>query len=288
MNAEQLATRLERGEVIHFPTCPFPIPEGGDRDFLLQQHLASRAHKNIGFNPATGRVRGFAYQSPQQTNRLRELLSVFAESVTGWLTQTIPGYATQWQRDLVSFRPEEESTRQLRLTARNDLLHVDAFPNRPTRGYRILRVFANINRTVPRVWLTGQPFRELLDRYGAEVGLPKPGTESVIQRMGWRIQGLFNRKRRERTVYDRFMLKFHHFLKRNRDFQENGPKTRWEFQPGSAWMCFTDTASHAVLSGRAALEHSYFVAPSSLVVPEESPPALLEKASGRPVLKHAA
>jgi hypothetical protein len=40
----------------------------------------------------------------------------------------------------------------------------------------------------------------------------------------------------------------------------------------------TDTCSHSVLRGRYALEHSYFVAPSTQALPRESPPALLEAA----------
>ena len=58
-----------------------------------------------------------------------------------WCSPT-RSYAATWKPDRGSYRPEEEATRRLRLTARNDLIHVDAFPNRPTQGYRILRVFA--------------------------------------------------------------------------------------------------------------------------------------------------
>lgn len=284
----RLEERLERGDVIAYSTCPFSIPEGADRDFLLEQRLGSRVHKNIGYNPATGKARGFSHHTPAQAERLRSLLASFAESVTDWLKRELPAYASGWQRDLVSFRPEQEATRKLRLTARNDLMHVDAFPNRPTRGARILRVFVNINRTEARRWITGDPFGPLLERYADAVGLPTAESESWSQRIGWKLQGLLSRKRRDRTVYDRFMLKFHHFLKREEDFQKNGIRQRWEFEPGAAWMCFTDTATHAVLSGRAALEHSYFVSPESLVLPDESPAALLEKACRRPVLQSAA
>lgn len=284
----RLEERLERGEVIAYPVSPFRIPEGSDRDFLLQQRLASRAHKNIGFNPMTGRARGFAYRSATQAERLRQILSLFAESVTDWLKTELPAYAANWQRDLVSFRPEQEATRKLRISARNDLMHVDAFPNRPTQGARILRVFVNINRTEPRYWITGDPFGPLLQQYGEHAGLPTEHADSLPQRLGRTILGWFNRKRRDRTAYDQFMLRFHHFLKREADFQQNGVRQRWEFQPGSAWMCFTDTASHSVLSGRAALEHTYFVAPESLVLPDESPAALLAQACRYPVLQRAA
>ena len=53
-------------------------------------------------------------------------------------------------------------------------------------------------------------------------------------------------------------------------------------------MALTDTCSHAALSGRFALEHSYFIAPSVLALPAESPPALLERLCGLPVLGRAA
>jgi hypothetical protein len=283
-----LEERLERGEVIHYPVCPFPLPQGDDHRFLLEQRLASRAHKNISFNPATGKAAGFRQHSPAQASRLRDLLETFAESATTWLARTLPRYARSWRRDQVSFRPVEEATRKLRLKARNDLLHVDAFPSRPTQGYRILRVFANINPTDPRVWVTSEPFARLLARFGNEVGLPAHHGLGWVRRLGQEVLGLFVPSRRQRTVYDAFMLRLHDFLKANADFQERGLKRFWEFQPGSAWMVFTDTASHAALRGRYALEHSYFVAPESLALPDESPAALLARACGLPVLSHAA
>jgi hypothetical protein len=84
------------------------------------------------------------------------------------------------------------------------------------------------------------------------------------------------------------MLRFHDFLKAHDEFQEKGPKRFWTFVPGSAWLAMTDVTSHAALRGRFALEHSYFVAPESLALPEESPPALLERACGVPMLHRAA
>jgi hypothetical protein len=286
--ATSLEERLERGEIIHYPVCPFPLPQGEEHRFLLDQRLASRAHKNISYDPHTGKAAGFFRQTAEQAERLRALLADFAESATRWLAQNLPGYARCWQRDRVSFRPIEEATRKLRLTARNDLLHVDAFPSRPTRGYRILRLFANVNPTEPRVWVTSDPFARLLARYGKEVGLPTGLTAAWVQRLRHGVLGLFAPSRRRRTVYDSFMLRFHDFLKANDDFQERSPKRFWNFQPGSAWLVFTDTASHAALRGRFALEHSYFIAPPSLVLPEESPPVLLARACGHPVLGRAA
>jgi hypothetical protein len=101
------------------------------------------------------------------------------------------------------------------------------------------------------------------------------------------VPRLFRPGREPRSAYDRFMLRFHHFLKANEDFQEQTPKRVWSFPPGSMWMVMTDTASHAVLRGRFALEHSYFIDPRTLALPDESPPALLARACGRPVLRAA-
>jgi hypothetical protein len=283
-----LEERLERGEIEYYPVCPFPLPQGEDMAFLLEQRLASRAHKNISYNPRTGAAGGFARSSPAQAERLRGLLETFATTATNWLAQTMPRYARHWRRDQVSYRPEEEATRRLRLKARNDLIHVDAFPSRPTNGHRILRFFVNINPTEPRIWATSDPFGRLLERFGNAAGLPSPQELRWDRQLRQKVLGIFSPAVAKRSLYDTFMLRFHDFLKAHEQFQEQGPKRFWSFAPGSAWIVFTDVASHSVLRGRFALEHSYFVAPESLALPDESPPALLERACGFRVLKRAA
>jgi hypothetical protein len=282
-----LEGRLERGGIEYFPVCPFPLPEGGDRTFLLEQHLASRAHKNISYDPTTGRAAGYARASAAQAERLRSLLASFAQQATSWLARTLPSYARTWRLDRVSFRPEEEATRRLRLKARNDLVHVDAFPSRPTNGQRILRLFVNVNPSEPRVWATSEPFGKLLERFGAQVGLPTGQGVGWTRQVGRHVLRLV-RPGRQRSPYDSFMLRFHDFLKANEEFQEHGPKRFWSFAPGSAWLVFTDVCSHAALRGRFALEHSYFIAPETLALPDQSPPVLLERACGIPVLNRAA
>jgi hypothetical protein len=279
--------RLERGEVVVFSASPFEIPTGADADFLRAQSLASRAHKNISYDPVTGRSAGFARRSRAQAQRLTRVLSEFAQHATHWLAGLLPRYAVAWKLDRVSYRPLEESTRRLRWKARNDLLHVDAFPSRPSHGCRILRLFVNLNLTEPRIWATSYCFGELLSRYGSAAGLPdrRPAIVGQFKKSMLRI---FNPKSQERSEYDQFMLRFHDYLKANSAFQEREPKCVWKFPPGSVWLAMTDTCSHSVLSGRYALEHSYFIAPESQALPEESPAALLERACGRPVLRMAA
>jgi hypothetical protein len=279
--------RLERGEVVHYPVCPFPLPAGDDRAFLLGQRMAGRAHKNIGYDPLRRRLGGFARQAPGQADRLRGLLADFSAALTHWLAGALPRYAGGWRLDRVSYRPEQEAGRVLRQTARNDLLHVDAFPSRPTNGWRILRVFANLNPSEPRVWITGEPFARLLERYGEAAGLPGRRVP-LLRQCKESLLRLVVPAHRRRSAYDAFMLRFHNYLKCHARFQETTPRRRWEFMPGSAWMVLTDTASHAVLGGRFALEHSFFLDPATLVLPEESPPALLRKACRVEVLRRAA
>ncbi len=280
--SDDIATQLERGGVVYYPSCPFSIPEGEDREFLLRQRLSSRAHKNISYNPYTGKVGGFAVQSQVEQDRLRSLLARFADEATNWLAGILPNYSTHWRRDRVSFRPEEEATRSLRLVARNDLLHVDAFPTRPTYGWRILRLFVNINPQEPRVWATAQPFRQLLAEFSPYLNLKKMAQLPLMPRIWGSLLSQFGHRATE-LGYDTFMRNFHDFLKRNQQFQQSCPKRIWSFEPGSLWLAMTDSCSHSVLRGRYALEHSYFIHPTSQILPEEAPIALWHQARNKSV-----
>jgi hypothetical protein len=269
--------RLERGEVIFFLTCPFAIPTGDDCALLLDTKLA-RLAKNVSCNPVSGRLSGFVRGDAAKEERLRSIFLNFSRSVTDWVARTLPQYRGGCQSDEMSYRPLEEATRTLRQKARNDLLHVDAFPSRPALDRRILRVFVNLNPKEPRIWVTSEPFAKLLERYGKACGLPGRHAAGWLRQVGNGVRNLFRPSIRRRTVCDSFMLRFHDFLKANDEFQERAPKRLWSFPPGSAWVAMTDACSHAVLRGRYALEHSYFVHPSVLAVPDESPAALLTKA----------
>jgi hypothetical protein len=282
-----LVERLERGEVVCFSPCPFTLPDDNDRSFLLDQRLHA-AKKNISFNPSDNTVAGFRHHSTQQAQRLAGVMAAFSRQASQWLPKTLPRYAAAMQPDRTSFRPEEEAIRKLRQTARNDLLHIDAFPSRPTQGRRILRLFVNINPAEPRVWATSDTFAKILRDHGKHVGLPNLFTEGWAARLGQGFLSLFQPGSEKRTLYDRFMLRLHHYLKTNDTYQEQAPKRFWHFPPNTAWLVFTDGLSHAELRGRYALEHSFFISPDVLALPDESPAALLARACGLPVLPRAA
>ncbi len=282
------AERLERGAIETFPACPFALPSADDLAFLRSQRPHGSMHKDIRFDPARQVAAGVHCESPAQHERLCRILDGFADSATRWLASQLPAYAAAWHAERVTFRAEEEATRNLRRTARNDLLHFDAFPSRPAHGWRILRLFVNVNAADPRIWATSATFAQVLQRYGAAVGLPGTSATGSARRLGQGMLGLFQPGAAERTAYDNFMLRLHHFLKSCDEFQERSPRRLWHFPPGSAWLLFTDAISHAELRGQFALERSFFIPPPALALPAESPLALLEQACGTPLLPRVA
>ena len=272
---------LEEGRILFFPRTPFPLPDE-DRAFLLRQRQSGAGyHKNIAYRPAQDRVTGSA--SGADAEGLRRVLRDYSRSVVAFTASILPTYAARWRVDFASFRPEEEAGRGLSLRSRNDLVHVDAFPTRPTRGDRILRVFTNVNPEAPRVWRSGGTFEDLAARFASASGLldraRRAGAGGALRRLA-RAVGL---PVAARSPYDRFMLSFHHFLKENRGFQDEGGKATLEFPAGSTWMVFTDMVSHAVLKGRYALEQTFLVARDSLVLPEKAPIAILERIARAPM-----
>ncbi len=278
--------QLEAGEILFFDQLPYDFPEA-DRQFLLQQRQGdSRIHKNISYRPRQDMLRGSNADSKEDIERLHRIMRHFSEEITSLLSRVLAPYAPHWKLDYASYRPEEEQGRDLSLHKRNDLLHVDAFPSRPTRGGRILRCFTNINPTRTRNWLTTDRFPELAEKFARPAGLEE------IARDGDDTGTLFNTLKRavgikavNRSAYDKFMLRFHDYLKENEDFQKNCRKIYINFPPLATWMCYTDSVPHAVLSGQYALEQTFIIPVRALVTPEKSPIRVLEKMAGRPLAR---
>ena len=281
--------QLELGNILFLSAIPFGFPDEW-REFLLRLRIPeSRHHKNIAFRPREDRLTGFTSEDKDEQKLLHSILRNYSARVAKYLSVLLPNYLPSWRLDYASFRPFEEQGRHLRLRARNDLLHTDAFPTRPTNGDRILRFFTNLNRESSRVWLTGPAFDTLAEQYACQAGLSVfkrglPGTLEWLSRRGRKIARVLRLPGAARSRYDRFMLRFHHFLKEKEEFQLFCPKSRHEFPPGSCWMAFTDMVSHAVLSGQFALEQSFLVSRNALVLPEQAPLRVLERLSGRSLL----
>ena len=274
--------QLERGNILFFPRTPFPLSED-EREVLRGASLTGGSlHKNIAYRPASDKVTGFDKSMAHDSEKLREVLRAYSQRSLELLRSLLPRYMEGCKVDFASFRPQEEEGRDLPTKKRNDLLHVDAFPTRPTKGDLILRVFTNINKTKPRIWLTSDPFEPLARRYAMDAGLPEfakqPGSSwpsKFLRAAGLPIA--------DRSAYDRFMLGFHDYLKFNGEYQRDCAKYRFEFPPDSTWMVFTDIVPHAVLSGQHALEQTVIVRRESLAARQHAPIDILEALCGRPL-----
>jgi len=287
--ARYCCQQLEAGQVIFFEGIPYDFPRA-DREFLLAQRQSdSRIHKNISYRPKQDMLRGGASDKKEDIERLHKIMRHFSEEVTGLLKKVLAPYSLHWSLDYASFRPEEEQNRDLSLHKRNDLLHVDAFPSRPTRGGRILRCFTNINPTRTRNWLITDHFPQLAGRYAVDAGLEQiarsGGSSADLLSFFKRAVGI---KSVDRSAYDKFMLKFHDYLKENEEFQKNCRKIHIDFPPMTTWMVYTDSVPHAVLSGQYALEQTFIIPIQAMVTPENAPLRILEKMAGQPLVPQTA
>lgn len=278
--SRRYCAELERGEILFFPSLPFDLSLE-DIQFLVSLKPAdSRLHKNISYRPGEDLLRGFSDSANQ--SRVHEIMRRYADAVKRFVSTYLSPYARNFRMDYASFRPLEEEGRDLPLHKKNDLLHVDAFPSRPTRGGRILRVFTNVHPSKARVWVVGPRFPELASRFAQTAGVrkfatsPNPfgGLKRAFSSLGFPIT--------VRSPYDRFMLHFHDWLKENTAFQNaTEMHERLEFPPMATWLVFTDGVPHAALSGQFAMEQTFIIPVDALVSPEVSPIRVLEKVAGR-------
>ena len=278
--------RLEAGDILFFPQTPVRLGAEELAFLLGRQQTSSSLHKNIAYKPAADVLTGLDGGDAAVAERLRGIMRGYSEAVTRFLDSFLAPYRGHIHRDYASFRPQEEQNRDLPLRKRNDLLHTDAFPTRPTRGARILRFFNNIHPDRTRDWVVSNAFRELAPQYAPREIAPKP--DSSLDRGAKKLAQAFGLgtalPATKRTPYDDFMMRFHHFLKENEAFQRAAPKEAFQFPAGSSWMVFTDTVPHAVLAGQYALEQTFLVERVAQVAPEHAPLTVLEEMAGQPLV----
>jgi hypothetical protein len=282
--SEDQYRRLEAGDILYFPGTPFELTPL-ERSFLLSQKQSDASyHKNISYRPAEDRLRGVDQKDPEAWERMHRTMKAYSSRAIAFLASFLPRYARDWKIDFASFRPIEEAGRKVSHRSRNDLIHIDSFPSRPSHGDRLLRIFTNIHPEQPRIWVTSDPFEQLAWRYAGKAGLPHPpGGLSKLRSKAVRALATLGLPVVDRPPYDQFMLRFHHYLKESSTFQSECPKDRWEFPPSSTWIVFTDTTSHSCISGRYALEQTFIVRRKSLAAPLQAPIAILERITGFPL-----
>ncbi|MFL6676385.1 MAG: Kdo hydroxylase family protein [Massilia sp.] len=263
-------TDLEAGKLLYFPTLGFePLPE---ELALFTPEIRDPKSRNISLD-ASDRLKGAAGDAATQ-QALAAMMKRFRGQAEALLDSFAPRYTSKLKRGPVSFRPSQVETRAQSWRADDRRLHVDAFPSRPNRGERLLRVFANVNREgVPRVWRVGQPFEEVAERF-----LPKAAPYSRWQARGLEMLHITKSLRSE---YDHLMLQLHDAMKSDADYQKNAPQVSADFAAGSTWVVFSDKTSHAAMSGQYMLELTVQLPPGELYDPESSPLAILSRMTGK-------
>jgi len=266
-----LAREIEAGRVLYLPRLAFEFREH-ERRFLGPSWSNGRS-KNISIDGEGAPLRGAA-GPPRELDELRALVARFRAQAGDLIARLFPAYVPQLQLARTSYRPVRVQGRAASWRKDDSRLHVDAFPSRPNRGERILRVFANVDpHGEPRIWRVGEPFESMAKRLLPRIRRPLPGS-------AWLMEALSITKAR-RSEYDHFMLRLHDCLKSDADYQRNAPQTTLSLAAGSVWICFSDQTSHAAMSGQFMLEQTLHLPVQGLYDPASSPLRTLERLTGR-------
>lgn len=261
---------LESGRLLYAPKLAFKLSRGEGR-FLSAGYLDGRS-KNVTFRPDSRVLRGTRCQGPEHDELLR-MLQRYCDRTSGLLKALCPRYGDHLKTGFTSFRPSQISGRVISWRHDDTRLHLDAFPSRPVQGLRILRVFTNVNPQWPRIWRVGETFEQAAARFLPRIRPPLPGTSILLY--------LFRIVKGRRTEYDHFMLSIHDRMKADQGYQSRVPQTQLVFPPGATWVCFTDSVSHAAMSGQFAFEQTFYLPVSAMKDPERSPLRVLERLTGR-------
>lgn len=261
---------LEAGKVLYFPDVSFqPAPAELQ---LFTPTIRAPKSRNISLD-ATGRLHGAAV-APGQQAELAAMLERFRTRAETLLATLCPRYQPALRRGPVSFRPDAVETRMQSWRADDRRLHVDAFPSRPCRGERILRVFSNVNPSgAARLWRLGEPLEQAARRFLPQFSPYARWQAQLLLRLGI--------TKSLRSEYDHLMLQLHDAMKRSRDYQQNAPQISFGFPSGSTWVCFSDQTSHAAMSGQYLLELTAHLPPTAQYDASASPLAILTRLTGR-------
>lgn len=261
---------LESGQVLFFPQLAFALHDA--EKALLSPSLSNGRAKNISLDPS-GKLKHIDV-TPAQHKLLQAMMERFAQSSVTLVSGLFPGYAAKLERARTSYRPAEIAGRKYSAVKDDTRLHVDAFPTRPMRGRRILRLFTNINPDgKPRLWHTGEPFANMASKILPKVREPIALTPLLLAAVG--------ATRGRRSAYDNLMLGLHDNAKLDENYQRSTVHNEIAFPAGSTWACFTDQVMHAALAGQFVLEQTFHLDIDVMAEPSRAPIKVLERMTGR-------
>ncbi|RXZ33772.1 3-deoxy-D-manno-oct-2-ulosonic acid (Kdo) hydroxylase [Oxalobacteraceae bacterium CAVE-383] len=271
-NPEWIAA-LEAGKVLYFPKMTFELLPS--EQALLTPAVRNPKARNISLD-ARGLLKGAAGDTATQL-ALALMIGRFREQALALINSLLPDYQANLRLAPTSYRPMQVESRAQSWRADDRRLHVDAFPSRPNRGERILRVFANVNPNgEPRVWRVGEPFETVARRF-----LPRA---KPYKRWQANLLKTLKITKSLRSEYDHLMLQLHDGMKSDADYQTSAQQVTMPFAAGSVWICFSDQASHAVMSGQYMLEQTLHLPADKQYDPSASPLAILTRLCGHPLV----
>jgi hypothetical protein len=275
-DTERHARALEAGGVLVLPHLAFAL--AADEVRFLDVRWSDGNAKNISVDD--GSIKG-ARGDATALAALSRMISRFAGEATSLVAALFPRYARHLTRARTSYRPHGAAGRDVSWRKDDTRLHVDAFPSRPNRGERILRVFCNVNpHGEDRVWRIGESFETMARHLLPRVRPMHAGEAATLAAL--RIT------KGRRTEYDHLMLGLHDRAKADADYQARCAQREVRFAPGTTWICFSDQVMHAAMSGQFMLEQTTHLPLSALYDPARSPLAILERIVGRPLVAPAA
>ena len=264
---------LEAGKVLYFPRLGFAVQP--EEQALLREDTLAPKSRNVSLG-ADGVLKGAAGSAPEQ-QALAAMVGRFRQQALRLVDDLLPEYQGLLRIAPTSFRPRQVETRAQSVRADDQRMHVDAFPSRPSYGERLLRVFTNLNpHGVPRVWRVGEDFETIARRF-----LPQAKPYRLWQA---KLLNAVHATKSLRSEYDHLMLQLHDLMKFDEQYQKNGTQVTVPFPPGSVWVCFSDQATHAVMSGQFMMEQTLYLPPGKEVDPQASPLAILTRLVGRPLV----
>jgi len=267
-DTEHYARELESGAVLALPHLPFAL--ANDEQRFLDVRWSDGRAKNISLDGAS--LKG-AQGDAADLAALASMIARFAADASALVAALFPRYAPYLKRARTSFRPHAVTGRAASWRKDDTRLHVDAFPSRPNRGERILRVFCNVNpHGDDRVWRVGEPFELMAHRLLPRVRARVPGEGALLAAL--RVtKGV-------RSGYDHLMLGLHDRAKADLDYQRTCAQREVRFAPGTTWICYSDQVMHAAMSGQYMLEQTTHLPLAALYEPTRAPLAVLERLTG--------
>jgi hypothetical protein len=263
---------LESGKVLFFPRLAFSLSR--QEQSLLRPELLDASARNISLD-AQGRLKGVAGNDAVQA-AIKGMMARFAADARSLVESAFPAYAPHLRAAPTSLRPTQVSSRRQSWRADDRRLHVDAFPSRPNRGERILRVFTNVNpQGEARIWRVGEPFVDAAKRFLPRAKKYSPWQAKVLHTLGI--------TKSLRSEYDHLMLQLHDAMKADEAYQRDAPQVKVAFPPGSCWVCFSDQTLHAAMSGQHMLEQTFHLPVANQYNPGASPLAILGRLAGHPL-----